>query len=257
MFNSGAMERSRNEIERIRAAYRVRDATALDTASPWLDRAYRILLQDLEWALLEELHHTSIALAGARVLEVGCGAGYFLERFREYGVAHAAGIDLVEDRIAIARARYPALELVAGDASKLPWDDKSFELVTQFTCLSSILDQRVRDSVASEMWRVLAPGGAVISYDIGPEPLPVRAIRRLAALRAGAGAASGRTPTAPVETSELARWFPAAELRCRRVGVHPDLGQVLARAPRVARAAVGSPGLSVHVLAVARKEAAG
>ena len=76
----------------------------------------------------------------AGVLEVGCGSGYFLHRLYEYGAAHAAGIDLMDDRVAQGRERYPTLELVAGDASELPWDDGSFDVVTQFTCLSSVLD---------------------------------------------------------------------------------------------------------------------
>lgn len=249
------MEGRKREIQRIQAAYRVRDATTHGgERSAWLDRAYRLLLQELEWALLDELDRTGIAISRARVLEVGCGTGYFLARFREYGAAHAAGIDLMEDRIAAARERYADLELVAGDASNLPWDDESFELVTQFTCLSSILDREVRASVASEMWRVLAPGGAVISYDIGGDPPPIRALRALAKLRAGARPGDG-TPTAAVARSALAQWFP--ELRVRRVGLHPDVGRVLTRVPRLSRAAAGLPGLSVHVLAVARKGAVG
>ena len=59
------------------------------------------------------------------MLEVGCGSGYFLSRFLDYGAAHAAGIDLMEHRIAQARERDPRLELVAGDASRLPWEDGS------------------------------------------------------------------------------------------------------------------------------------
>ena len=92
----------------------------------------------------------------------------------------------MEDRIAIARERYPRLELVAGDATSLPWPEQSFDLVTQFTCLSSVLDHDVRRAIAAEMWRVLAPGGAIVSYDARAPRGPIRAFRRLGALRAGA-----------------------------------------------------------------------
>ena len=78
------------------------------------------------------------------MLEVGCGTGYFLSRFLDYGAVAAAGIDLLESRVAQVRERDPRLEVVAGDAGRLPWADGSFDLVTQFTCLSSVLDQPSR-----------------------------------------------------------------------------------------------------------------
>src|SRR4029078_3439369 len=67
------------------------------------------------------------------------------------GAARPAGIDLMEDRVAQGRERYPRLELTAGDASRLPWEDGSFDLVTHFTCLSSMLDQALRAQITGEM----------------------------------------------------------------------------------------------------------
>lgn len=247
-------ERSAEEIERIRAAYSERDAAASATSSHWQDPAYRLRLQELEWTLLGELTRAGIETAGARVLEVGCGDGYFLSRFLDYGAAHATGIDLMEERVAKGSARDPRLELIAGDASKLPWEDGSFDLVTQFTCLSSVLNADLREEIVAEMWRALAPGGAVVSYDAGPAPWPIQAFRRMASMRAGSAAVGG-TPTAPVGRAELAGWFPGA--RCRRVGLYPDLGKLLGRAPLVARAAGKVPGLQVHLLAVATKPGSG
>jgi SAM-dependent methyltransferase len=244
------MDPAAREAERIRAEYRRRDAAAAPSESSWHDPVYRLQLQELEWALLDEIGRAGVPLAGARALEVGCGSGYFLSRLLDYGVAHAAGIDLVEERIAVARERYPRLELVVGDATSLPWPDESFGLVTQFTCLSSVLDRDVRRAIAAEMWRVLAPGGAVVSYDVRAPLWPIRAFRRLAALRGGA---PGGTPAEPVEIGELKEWFPAAEIRHRSVGVDPDLGGLLARLRLSPRLAARVPALRIHELALARK----
>jgi hypothetical protein len=69
------------ELERIRAAYRERDAAA-GAAYSWADPGYRFHMQELEWALLHELGRAGVALGAAEVLEVGCGSGYFLHRLR-------------------------------------------------------------------------------------------------------------------------------------------------------------------------------
>jgi SAM-dependent methyltransferase len=242
------MDPAAHEAERIRTEYRRRDAAPVPSGSAWLDPVYRLQLQELEWALLDQIGAAGVPLAGARVLEVGCGSGYFLSRLLDYGAGEAAGIDLMDERIAVARERYPRLELVVGDATRLPWPDASFGLVTQFTCLSSVLDPAVREAIATEMWRVLAPGGAVISYDVRRPRSPIRAFRRLGAVRAAPPA--GPATTAPVELAELRAWFPAAELHHRPVGLDPALARLLGPARRLAARV---PALRTHELAVLLK----
>ena len=100
-------------------------------------------------------------LAG-RVLDVGAGAGYYLHRLREFGLEDGVGVELMDERVAEARRRYPALDVRQGDASDLPFADGEFDLVTQFTVLSSILDPTLRRAVAAEMSASRArPGGSV------------------------------------------------------------------------------------------------
>lgn len=247
-----------DELERIRAAYRQRDAAPAQgpTTSAWASPAYAFYMQELEWDLTRFLTREGVALGGARVLEVGCGSGYFLHRFVEYGAAHAAGIDLMEDRIAQARTRYPTLEVVAGDASALPWDDGAFDLVTQFTCLSSVLDPDLRARIAAEMWRVTAPGGAVLSYDMRSIPRPLSlahaAQRRLAGAPASAPAG---TPTTPIDVAELHRLFPRGTMRQRPASLELGLAGLAHRGRWIAQAASLIRPLRTHLLAVVRKPA--
>jgi ubiquinone/menaquinone biosynthesis C-methylase UbiE len=247
------MDPAAREAERIKEEYRRRDAAAMAGGSPWLDPIYRLQLQELESALLAAIAAAGVPLAGARALEVGCGSGYYLNRLLDYGAATGAGIDLVEDRIATARERYPRLELVAGDASALPWPDASFGLVTQFTCLSSVLDRDVRAAIAAEMWRVVAPGGAIVSSDIRPPHGPLRAYRRLGGLLARSRSLPPGAAAEPVELAELRAWWPASELSQRSVGLDPELARLFARVRLPARLAALIPPLRTHTLAVARK----
>jgi 2-polyprenyl-3-methyl-5-hydroxy-6-metoxy-1,4-benzoquinol methylase len=105
------------ELERIRSAYRARDADS-ETPYRWDNPGYVAYLQSVERAVLRALADAGVPLKGARVLDVGCGSGYFLHRFQEYGAGECHGIDLMETRIAIGRERYPTLKLRVGSATE-------------------------------------------------------------------------------------------------------------------------------------------
>jgi SAM-dependent methyltransferase len=195
-----------DELRRVRRAYEARDTGTRNEGYSWSNPAYVAYAQRLERAILGALRSWPRGIAGADALDVGCGSGYLLHRLLDYGAASGSGIDLMEDRVAAARRRYPALDVRAGSADDLPFADASFDLVTQFTCLSAIFDDDLRERIAAEMWRVVRPGGAVLSYDMMPSPArrAVQALRR----RRGAPDADAPTPTRPLGDEELARLFP-------------------------------------------------
>ena len=219
-----------NELDRIRSAYETRDA-ASDTPYRWDNPGYIVYMQSVERAVLRSLADGGVQLKGARVLDVGCGSGYFLHRLQEYGAGDCHGIDLMENRVAEGRARYPTLELGVGTATELPYADGEFDLVTQFTCLSSILDDQVRLAVAHEMRRVAA-GGWVLSFDMRG-----LWVRRLA--RHGSRACDS-TQTVALDRDELTRLFgePAVLRRetltfglAELTGRHPTIGVTLGALP--------------------------
>jgi SAM-dependent methyltransferase len=219
------------ELERIRSAYRSRDV-ATETPYRWDNPAYVAYMQDIERTLLRALGDAGVSLTGARVLDVGCGGGYFLQRLHEYGAGDCHGIDLMEDRIANGRELYPTLELHVGSATELPFPDGRFDLVTQFTCLSSILDDGVRLDAAREMRRVAA-GGWILSWDM----------RRV---RGG-----GPTTTVELRERELRRLFGEPAL-LRRAALRFELTQ-LVRGRRMLTAALAAlPPLRSHVLGLWR-----
>jgi SAM-dependent methyltransferase len=248
------MSRHEAELDRIRSAYRERDsARPAPTGWSWGDPAYRFYMQQLEWATLEAIACSGAPLPGGRALEVGCGSGYFLQRLKDYGAAHAAGIDLMDNRIEQARARYPTLELVSGDASGLPWDDASFDLVTQFTCLSSILDPALRTRIADEMWRVVAPGGAIVSYDMLPTPRVMRLARSLRRRGSHVSEQGGGTATTPIDLEEVRRLFPHGTLRTRSLMLDAGLAGLAGRSRVITQTIAAVPFLNTHLLATVTK----
>jgi SAM-dependent methyltransferase len=96
--------------------------------------------------------------AGQRVLDIGCGAGVFLQLAAERG-AQAFGLDASAALLQLARTRCPDADLRAGDMQFLPYEDDSFDLVTGFNSFFY-----AQDMVAAlrEAGRVARPGAPVV-----------------------------------------------------------------------------------------------
>ncbi len=100
----------------------------------------------------------------ARSLEIGAGTGYFtLNLMRAGKIAHATCSDISPGMLATLRANAERLGLDVRteqvDAERLPFADRSFDLVLGHAVLHHIPDlQRAFE----EFWRVLAPGGTVL-----------------------------------------------------------------------------------------------
>ncbi|WP_206446560.1 class I SAM-dependent methyltransferase [Agrococcus sp. KRD186] len=119
------------------------------------------------------------ARAHGRVLEVAIGTGADLPHYGADAVV--TGVDLSPGMLAVARARAAQLgrevELVEGDAERLPFPDASFDTVVCALALCSIPDP-VR--AIGDMHRVLVPGGRLLLLDhVGSTWPPLRWAQRL------------------------------------------------------------------------------
>lgn len=96
--------------------------------------------------------------AGARVLDVGCGEGWFAGALAQRGFA-VVGTDVSVVALGRARARHPDLEFVLGEETSLPFADASFSVAW----LGEVLEH-VRDGIGllEEVARVLGPGGRLL-----------------------------------------------------------------------------------------------
>lgn len=159
-------------------------------------------------------------LRGLRIADIGCGDGTWLLEFLQWGAdpASLSGIDLSADRIARARRRVPAADLETGSAAQLSWPDESFDLVSQFTVFTSILDPGLKRVVAGEMLRVLKPGGSILWFDFrvdNPANVHVRGIsaREVHALFTGCEITLAPELLAPPIARRVAGWSrPMAEV---------------------------------------------
>jgi len=93
--------------------------------------------------------------------------GGILRKFIKYDAKskHLYGIDILEDRIGITKGISPNINFKCGDASNLPYDDESFDIVVQFTAFTSILKKEIKKDITKEMFRGLKKEGIILWYD--------------------------------------------------------------------------------------------
>jgi ubiquinone/menaquinone biosynthesis C-methylase UbiE len=102
---------------------------------------------------------------GSKILEIGCGVGAVLGIIgQNYPDVKLAGIDLDSSQIDFARNYLNSLnlhsvDLKIGDATKLPWNNNSFDYVYGIWILEHIKNPL---PILKEAFRVLKPGGKII-----------------------------------------------------------------------------------------------
>ncbi|HET7881022.1 MAG TPA: methyltransferase domain-containing protein [Acetobacteraceae bacterium] len=112
-----------------------------------------------EWAAFQRLLPPS--LADMRVLDLGCGLGYFAREARARGAREVVGVDLSERMLAEARRRTddPGIVFVRDELETFTTSPASFDLVVSSLALHYIADY------AGLMRRVaiwLVPGGRLV-----------------------------------------------------------------------------------------------
>ena len=151
-----------NEIEKIAERYERRKAVVGGRYARFNPEVIAGT-QERQRALVSLLKAHGIAdLAGVDVLEIGCGSGSNLQELLLLGAEpeHLVGNELLPERLEQARHVLPqAVRLFPGDASALPFEEASFDIVYQSTVFSSILDDALQCRIAEAMWRWIRPGG--------------------------------------------------------------------------------------------------
>ncbi|MBN1286582.1 MAG: class I SAM-dependent methyltransferase [Anaerolineae bacterium] len=101
--------------------------------------------------------------AGARVLDVGCGAGATVERLCHARGFEAVGIDPSRLLLESGKRRAPGLRLCGARGEALPFALGGFDALLAECCLSLMADT---GAALGEFNRVLRAGGALIVSDI-------------------------------------------------------------------------------------------
>jgi ubiquinone/menaquinone biosynthesis C-methylase UbiE len=199
------------EEARIKAAYQ--STTKPPGYYSWFHPGNLLLNQERETLILRRLRqHGHDPLSGRRLLEIGCGSGYWLREFIKWGMSPAdvTGIDLRSEELSVAARLCPqGVTLQCTNGSMLSFQDESFDIVLQSLVFTSVLDETMRHRMSQEMLRVVKKSGLIIWYDFyvdNPWNPNVRGVRK----------------------AEIKRLFPNCHIELERVSLVLPLAKLLA-----------------------------
>ena len=109
---------------------------------------------EMDWDKFQELIDVK-----AKVLDFGCGYGRVIDQLNQLGYSDVVGIDPSFAMIERGRRMFPKLCLLHSTGQVLPFDSHSFDAIIACAVFTSIPSLEERQAAASEIMRVLKPGG--------------------------------------------------------------------------------------------------
>ncbi len=103
-------------------------------------------------------------LAEARVLEIGCGTGYFTSLLEDLGVRSYAGCDVTDVLFPDLRARFPHFRFQQKDVTSEPLNGL-WDVVLMIDVLEHIVDEQRLSRALENVRRAVRPSGLLL---LGP-----------------------------------------------------------------------------------------
>lgn len=157
------------EITRVRKYYAKRIIEHKGNLSNWLMPASLYMLQRREEEMMKLTHKLGIKeFSKKSLLEVGCGNGSWISRWTNLGIPQSSlyGIDIMEKYVEASKelTAFPS-NMQVSSVTQLPFANDTFDIISQSTVFTSILDSQARREGTGELLRVLKKGGCVFWYD--------------------------------------------------------------------------------------------
>lgn len=103
------------------------------------------------------------------VLDLCCGTGDLAGLIKKIQPqACVTGIDFSENMLDIAKDKHPNVQFFQGDATSLPYEDNTFDIVTMGFGLRNIQNA---EKAVEEVYRILKPNGKFLHLDFGEKNL--------------------------------------------------------------------------------------
>jgi SAM-dependent methyltransferase len=141
------------------------------TGQPGLSQAYNRACYELRRVVLQgALDDERFDPRGRRVLDVGCGTGFFTAYYLARG-AELTGIDIAPTSIERLKARHPEATFRLADVGETEIGER-FDLVNAFDVLYHVTDDRRWEHAVRAISAAVSPGGLLVLTDTFPPDDP-------------------------------------------------------------------------------------
>ena len=133
---------------------------------------------ELKAQLLLKLSEKNLGdLSKIKALDIGSGIG-LVDRHIKHRLKNLTGVDVEEGVVEKAKKNNPEVEYLWYDGIRLPFEDNTFDLCFAINVVHHV-PPAIWDNFASEMRRVLKPGGIAAVFEHNPlNPLTRLAVKR-------------------------------------------------------------------------------
>jgi len=156
------------EAKEIKKRYERRKLLSRNKRYSYFNKGNLFIVREKQREIINLLRRNNFEeLEDKKIFDIGCGAGGWLRDFVQWGAKpeNMYGVDLLEERVKIAKSINPNFNFFCANAEKLNFGDKSFDIVLVATCFTSILDSNMKKRIAQESLRILKDQGIVLWYD--------------------------------------------------------------------------------------------
>ena len=134
------------------------DDVKKDSGKLKIYKNYELILQSV-YDLVEELDRRN-----SNILEIGVGTGNLASKFLKNNY-EIIGIDQSREMLSVAKEKYPSLKVRLGEFLKIPYNNKSFDIIISTYAFHHLNDDEKYIAI-EEMMRVLKDNGLIIIGDL-------------------------------------------------------------------------------------------
>lgn len=95
----------------------------------------------------------------SKVLEIGCGVGYWTEFLKSFNVRDYTGNDIAEISVKKLKELYPEYAFIKGDISEIPLPGLSYDFAFMIDVTQHITDDKKFNSALRNIWESLRSNG--------------------------------------------------------------------------------------------------
>lgn len=173
------------------------------TGEPGLSLAYNRACYELRREVLDRaLADAGVDPRGRRVLDVGCGSGFWTAYYTRRG-ADYTGLDIAPVSVAKLQEAYPASRFVRSDVSEAELEG-TWDIVNVFDVLYHVTDEARWETALARLARAVAPGGLLLvtdAFEATDRPADHNRMRPLERYRAVLDASGARFEYAPLRAT--------------------------------------------------------